>query len=243
MRRALLVLAAAAALLAPARPARTAPEPLPILMYHVIAPPLPAAPYPGLYVRPADLARQLDLLAAHGYHAVTLDQMYEAWHVGAPLPSRPIVLSFDDGYRSDYVTAMPLLRARGWPGVLNLEVANLHRPWGLSPNEVRGLIRAGWEIDAHTITHPDLTTLGPAALHEEVAGSRVDIRREFGVPVNFFCYPAGRYDAAVERAVRDAGFEGATTVREGLARPDGDPYALDRIRVSGTDGARGRLPA
>jgi peptidoglycan/xylan/chitin deacetylase (PgdA/CDA1 family) len=207
-------------------------------MYHVIAPPLPNAPYPGLYVKPADFAGQVTWLAAHGYHAVTLRRVYEYWRGVRALPPKPVVLTFDDGYRSDFTVALPALRARHWPGVLNLEVRNLQPVWGTRPGEVRKLIAAGCEIDAHTLTHPDLTTVDPAELRHEVAGSRAAIRRMFHQPVDFFCYPAGRYDNAVLAAVRAAGFLGATTETEGLARPD-SLFTLDRVRVSGSDGVSG----
>jgi peptidoglycan/xylan/chitin deacetylase (PgdA/CDA1 family) len=128
-----------------------------------------------------------------------------------------------------------VLKARRWPGVLNLEVANLKPVWGIRPPGVRKLMRAGWEIDAHTLTHPDLTTLGAADLRREVAGSREAIRKLFHVPVDFFCYPAGRYDEAVIAAVQAAGFLGATTTSYGLARP-GDLYTLARVRINGSDG-------
>jgi peptidoglycan/xylan/chitin deacetylase (PgdA/CDA1 family) len=129
---------------------------------------------------------------------------------------------------------MPLLRARHWPGVLNLEVRNLAVVWGIRPPGIRKLIRAGWEIDAHTLTHPDLTTVDAAQLRDEVAGSREAIRKRFHVPVNFFCYPAGRYDDTVVAAVQAAGFLGATTTNYGLARPS-ELYTLSRIRINGTD--------
>jgi peptidoglycan/xylan/chitin deacetylase (PgdA/CDA1 family) len=80
--------------------------------------------------------------------------------------------------------------------------------------------------------------VGDAQLRHEVAGSRRAIRRLFHVPVDFFCYPAGKYDARVIAEVRRAGFLGATTTSFGLARPS-HPYTLDRIRVSGTDGVGG----
>ena len=158
---------------------------VPILMYHVIAPPVHAAPYPDLYVPAHEFAGQVAWLVAHGYHAVTLGQVFDYWSGKGTLPRRPVVLSFDDGYHSDYVSALPILRARGWAGVLNLEFRNLKKSWGLRPNLVRKLIAAGWEVDAHTLTHPDLTTLDPARLRREVAGSRTAIQREFGVPVGF----------------------------------------------------------
>ena len=93
------------------------------------------------------------------------------------------------------------------------------------------MMRDGWEIDAHTLTHPDLTTVDAARLHREVAGSRTWVRHAFGVPVHFFAYPAGRYNATVEAAVRDAGYLGATTTDAGIASRHDDPFALPRIRV------------
>ena len=212
--------------------------PVPILMYHVIAPPLPNAPYPALYVKPADFRGQVAWLAAHGYHAVTLRRVYDFWRGEQALPRKPVVLTFDDGYHSDFTVALPTLRAHRWPGVLNLEVRNLQPVWGTRPGMVRKLIAAGWEIDAHTLTHPDLTTVDPTELRHQVAGSRAAIRGMFHVPVDFFCYPSGRYDDAVVAAVREAGFLGATTTNEGFARPD-SLYTLDRVRVDGSDGVSG----
>ncbi len=207
-------------------------RPVPILMYHALAVPPVGAPYPELYVRPADFAAQIRWLAAHKYQAVTLDRVLAYWRGRTTLPLLPVVLTFDDGYSSDYTVAMPVLRAQGWAGVLNLQVGNL------VPLRVRMLIRSGWEVDAHTFTHPDLTTVGAAQLRQEVGGSRRAIRRLYGVPVNTFCYPAGRYDAGVIEAVRAAGYEAATTTRPGLARPAA-PYELARVRIDGSDGVRG----
>jgi peptidoglycan/xylan/chitin deacetylase (PgdA/CDA1 family) len=230
--------AAVAAILALPAQAGNRLQPVPILMYHVLSAPPANAPYPELYVRPADFAGEVAWLAAHGYHAVTLQRVFDAWRGAATLPAKPIVLSFDDGYLSDVKTALPVLKARRWPGVLNLEVANLKPVWGIRPPGVRKLIAAGWEIDAHTLTHPDLTRVDAARLRDEVAGSRAAIRSRFHVSVNFFCYPAGRYDDAVVAAVQRAGFLGATTTNYGLAKP-GELYTLARIRVDGSDGVKG----
>ena len=211
---------------------------MPILMYHVVTTAPANAPYPELYVSRADFAGQVAWLAAHGYHAVTLQRVFDSWRGAAQLPAKPVVLSFDDGYLSQVRNALPILRARHWPGVLNLEVRNLEPVWGIRPPGIRKLLAAGWELDAHTLTHPDLTKVGAAQLQEEVAGSRAAIRKRFHVPVNFFCYPAGRYDDTVVAAVKAAGFLGATTTNYGLARPS-DLYTLARVRVSGTDGVKG----
>src|SRR5262245_65563478 len=81
--------------------------PVPILMYHVIAEPPAGAPYPQLYVSESDFAGQMRWLARHGFHAVTQRAVWDHWHRGHPLPARPIVISFDDGYRSVATAARP----------------------------------------------------------------------------------------------------------------------------------------
>jgi peptidoglycan/xylan/chitin deacetylase (PgdA/CDA1 family) len=204
---------------------------VPILMYHVIAPAPPGAKYAGLWVTPAALRAHVAALATAGYHGVTLDSVLDAWRGRARLPPHPVVLSFDDGYLSQGKGAAAALRAAGWPGVLNLAWHNLGTPGGLTRSRVQTMIRDGWEIDAHSLTHPDLTTVGAAQLRREIAGSRAAIRRAFGVAADAFCYPAGRFDPAVEAAVRAAGYRAATTELPGAARPGADRYALPRIRV------------
>jgi peptidoglycan/xylan/chitin deacetylase (PgdA/CDA1 family) len=111
-------------------------------------------------------------LARAHYHATTLDRVWRAWHGRGTLPVHPIVVSFDDGYLSDYTHARPELDRLHWPGVLNLEVHNVG-PGGLTRNEIRELLADGWEVDAHTLTHPDLTTVDAARLRREVAGERL----------------------------------------------------------------------
>jgi peptidoglycan/xylan/chitin deacetylase (PgdA/CDA1 family) len=205
---------------------------VPILMYHVIAAPPRGTPYPDLWVRPTAFADEVDALARAGYHATTLDAVWRAWHGRGTMPRHPIVVSFDDGYQSQSTGARRALDRLGWPGVLNLVAANVRLAGGLTRAEVRAMMRDGWEIDAHTLTHVDLTTVDPVRLTHEVAGSRAWLRRAFGVRADFFCYPAGRYDPAVESAVRAAGYRGATTTTAGIASHGADPFALPRVRVT-----------
>jgi peptidoglycan/xylan/chitin deacetylase (PgdA/CDA1 family) len=210
-------------------------------MYHVIAPPPAGAPFPGLYVAPREFAAEMAWLARDGYSAVTLDEVFRGWRGDGTLPRKPVVVSFDDGYHSQFSAALPVLRSHHWVGDLNMLVRNLKPVWGLRPGLVRRLIRAGWEIDAHTINHLDLTTLSAADAWHEIDGSRIALRDDFHVPVDFFCYPSGRYDAAVVADVRRAGYLGATTVNYGLARPTSNPFTLPRVRVNGGIGVRGMV--
>ena len=92
------------------------------------------------------------------------------------------------------------------------------------------MIAAGWELAAHTIHHLDLTELGPEELKEEVAGSRKILQEEFKVPVNNFCYPAGKFDETVVKAVEAAGYTGATTEISGFAEKS-KPFELARLEI------------
>jgi len=216
-------------------------DPVPILMYHVIAPAPADAPYPGLYVPPAEFAEQMQALKDAGWHAVTLDQVLAYWRRGATLgPGKPIVLSFDNGYNSQYTQALPVLRRLGWVGDENVQLTGLPpSQGGLGAGQIRGLLAAGWELDTQGISHADLITLDAEQLHDQVAVARQTLQQRYHVPVNWFCYPSGDYDATVVAAVKAAGFVGSTTVVPGWAHPGDDPYRLHRLRIlGGTSGAQ-----
>lgn len=213
-------------------------EPVPILMYHAIRSAPADARLPALFVAPSAFAAQIRALRRAGYRAVTLQRVWDAWQGRATLPRRPVVLSFDDGYESHVRVALRVLRRERWPGVLNLALNRVDDLGGDAA--VRRLIDAGWQIDGHSRTHPDLTQIPDAQLADETAGARAELQARFGVPANFFAYPSGRYDARVVAAVRAAGYLAATTVRRGLARPAA-PYALARVQVSGGMGPAGLL--
>ncbi len=208
--------------------------PVPILEYHVLGEAPADAPYPELYVTRPDFRHQLEWLDDHEYEAVTLEQVEKAWFDGGALPPRPVVISFDDGYRPQFTFALPQLRKHGWAGVLNLKAEGSD----LYESNVKAMVEAGWEIASHTINHSDLTTVDAATLEEEVSGSREILRRDYGVPVKNFCYPAGQYDETVIAAVEAAGYVGATTEIPGYAESDA-PYELARFEILGSTGLVG----
>jgi peptidoglycan/xylan/chitin deacetylase (PgdA/CDA1 family) len=239
MRRVLLALALLA-LAAPA-PAAAYRGPVPILTYHQVraAPDGHRSPASARFWVPARRFRaQIEGLAHRGFHGVTLSRVWAAWHGGRALPARPVVVSFDDGYASQYANAEPVLTRRGWPAVLNLQVDRIDAPGGLLSGEVEALVDSGWELASHTLTHPDLTRVSAAELKREVVNSRIALEREYA-PVKFFCFPYGRSDAAVRAAVRAAGYTGATTTHRGIASRRDDRFALPRITVHPSDTAAG----
>lgn len=214
-------------------------DPVPILMYHVTKSAPPGTAYPELWVSVGDFKGQMDWLADHGYTGITMTQLFDYWDDGYALPKKPVVISFDDGYASHSRNARPVLAKHGWPGVLFLELNNVGSPeTGFTAKNVKKLIEFGWEIDSHTVSHPDLTQSSPADVARELTASRRQIKRMFGQPAEFFCYPAGKYDDAVVAAVEKAGYRGATTVDDGLANP-AKPYELARIRIDAADGVSG----
>jgi peptidoglycan/xylan/chitin deacetylase (PgdA/CDA1 family) len=228
---------------------------IPILMYHVIAAPPPGAPFPGLYVEPSEFAEQMQALEHAGWHAVTLDEAEAYWRRGVPLGAgKPIVVSFDNGYQSQYTQALPVLRRLRWVGNENIQLTGLPpSQGGLGPQEIRGLLSAGWELDTQGMSHASLISLNTEELRYQVAEARKILQRRYGIPVNWFCYPSGLYDATVEAAVKAAGYTGSTTVVPGWAHPSEDPYRLHRLRVLGgttgeqllalVDGVRDEPPA
>ena len=207
------------------------PQPVPILVYHHVT-----AKKRGprlLYVSTSEFRAQLAWLADHNYQPVTLLAVYDAWTGQGTLPSHPIVLSFDDGYVDQMRIAAPLLRRYRWPAEIDLIFDTLYRGSHapadrVTPAMINALLAEGWELESHTVTHRDLAALPAAVVRHEVSYSRMRFQQIFKVPVDFLCYPGGEYDASVIRAVRRAGYLGATGTAFAAATPK-HLYALPRI--------------
>jgi len=209
---------------------------VPILAYHVInVPPPTGGASQDLYVPVDEFTAQMNALKAGGWHAITLDQLESYWTSGGSLGSgKPIVITFDGGYASQYTNALPVLKELGWVAVANIQVSGLApSDGGLSDSQVRGLIAAGWVLGDEGSTQTDLTTLSAGQLGQEITTERQTLRSRYNVAVNWFSYPSGRYNPAVTDAVRTAGFVGSTTLTTGWASPQGDRFLLPRLQVVG----------
>jgi peptidoglycan/xylan/chitin deacetylase (PgdA/CDA1 family) len=201
---------------------------VPILVYHDLGNAPPSEPYPGLYVSDADFQAEMAWLHQQGYQAVTLNEMMDDFFHGGTLPAKPIVITFDNGYIPQATFAPAVMARYGWPGVLN-EITIDH----LNNHRLERLVRMGWEVDSHSLTHPDLTQLTPAELQQQLVQSRRFLQGVLHVPVNSFCYPSNRYDPAVVAAVKAAGYTNALTENPGFATPHTDPYLLPRFEIEG----------
>ena len=209
---------------------------VPILVYHVIntQPPTSTA-NPALYVPVDEFSSQMQALKASGWHAVTLNKLAANWTRGTTLGAgKPIVITFDGGYASHYANALPVLKRLGWVGVENLPVTGLPpSEGGLSDAQIRALIAAGWELDTEGLTDTNLTTVDPTRLAAQIATARQTLRSRYAVPVNWFAYPAGGFNAPATAEVRTAGYLGASTMDPGWATPQQDRFRLPRLVVAG----------
>ncbi len=204
--------------------------PVPILVYHQLGDPPPGDAIPTLYVSDSDFEAQMAWLHQHGYEAVTLDEMMNAWFHGGTLPAKPIVITFDNGYIPQATFAPSVMSRYGWPGVLN-EITQNH----LNNTRLASLVKLGWEIDSHSINHPDMTALPPDQLRNQLVASRQFLQNNFHIPVNSFCYPSSKYNAAVIAAVKAAGYTNAVTENAGYATK-ADPYLLNRFEIERGEG-------
>ncbi|MEN6479615.1 MAG: polysaccharide deacetylase family protein [Anaerolineales bacterium] len=211
---------------------------VPILMYHYISvPPADAGPVRrDLSVTPENLRAHLEMLRAEGYEPISLEQLVLALQVGQPLPVRPVIITFDDGYRDNYTEAFRILREEGMTGTFFLVTKTLdeERPEYLSWDMVIEMHEAGMEIGSHSYEHVDLAGRSEEYLVYQLLGSREAIEQRIGEPVRFFSYPSGNYDALTMRMLRETQYWAAVSVAQGATQRSDALYELERIRVRGS---------
>ncbi len=214
----------------------TVTQSVPILMYHYIRPkPGPDDPLgQRLSVEPQEFAREMDWLAEHGFTTLTLAEYGEARAGHHQLPLRPVVLTFDDGYRDFYINAWPILLTHHFKATVFVITGVVGSPQYMTWDMLRELDRSGLvEVAGHSVHHLDLTQLNASALVSEVTGCAHAIAQELGHSPVSFAYPAGRVNDAVVSAVRAAGFHFAVTTKPGAADASDPLLLLPRLRVRG----------
>jgi peptidoglycan/xylan/chitin deacetylase (PgdA/CDA1 family) len=224
----------------PGAPARTVQ--VPVLTYHRVHT-LPAVGQPDLIVDPATFAAELQALHEGGYHTVTQAQLFDALYRGAPLPSKPVLISADDGYVDDVRTILPDLERMHMVATFFVITGRTSEAGFLTDAQIRALDRAGMDVGDHTAHHLDLSQLTPAELESETAGSRRALQAILGHPVYSFAYPFGAYDDAVVRAVSAAGFTLAYTTKGGTSESTTAPLTMPRIHVGRAETPSGLIAA
>ncbi len=159
----------------------------PILLYHRIAFSASNDPY---YVTPEEFRTQMEALKNWGYTAIPITTLVKAIKLGADLPERPVVITFDDGDETVYSTAYPILQELGFEGVIYLVVKYVGADGYMNVDQIKELAASGWEVGSHSLTHTDLTS--STNVEDEIVYSRLRLEQMLGLPVETFAYPFGK---------------------------------------------------
>jgi peptidoglycan/xylan/chitin deacetylase (PgdA/CDA1 family) len=237
-----------APILPPLTPVTTSVQ-VPILMYHHISdiPPQNVLDW-SLTVTPTRFSRQLDYLKQQGYHSITFNQMFDALYYNAPLPSRPIILTFDDGYEDGYRFAYPILRQHGFSGMFYIITGKVNWQGQMTWAQLHEMVAHGMQMGSHTIHHVDMGQVLLNSLEQaqqELQISKITLEQNLGIVVQQFCYPAGepfRRGSWYARQqivlfLAQDGYVGATTDPgiTGIEQQSQEPFILLRIRVDGRE--------
>lgn len=218
---------------------------VPILMYHKVNP-NPTTGGLGLRVTPGSFERQMRYLDKNGFQTISLEHVMSHYTERKPLPPRPIVITFDDGYEDNYRYAFPILKrynmiatifvvADTIGGINEFDYKSGHQPMNKMAtwDQLKEMAAYGISIESHTVTHPHMAEVSLEQARQELVESKEILEKGLGRPVNYFCYPYGSYNQDVAKLVEESGYKAAVTTVQGLATPDSDPYTLKRIRVLG----------
>lgn len=208
---------------------------VPILMYHYISvPPADADIYrQDLSVTPEKFRAQMQYLAENGYTTIDLYDLSLAILGKKELPTKPVILTFDDGYADNYLNAFPVLQEYGFTGTFFVvtEFIDQNREGYMTWEMAKEMAAAGNRIEPHSRTHPDLRGQPREKLIWEILGPQETIAYHLGYKPQFFNYPAGRYDEAVIQILQELNFWGAVTTMGGQWHGYEDRFEWTRVRI------------
>lgn len=209
---------------------REASTGIPVLNYHQIN----DEDVNALTVPTAEFAREMDYLAENGYHTITPKQLTDYLTRGTPLPAKPILITFDDGYLDNYVNAYPILKERGMVATIFLVSDYMGRfDKYLTWDQVVEMSEAGFSMESHTLSHFELPPLSPDQLHQQLEGGKLATQWHTLQYTEYIAYPCGTYNQQVLEAVKDCGYRGGFTVRYDLVHKGDNPYLLSRVPIFG----------
>lgn len=210
------------------------PHRVPVLMYHEIAD--AAATSSSLAVAPDIFADQLGYLRDAGFHTITAGELAAFLADGAgTLPQRPVVLTFDDGYRDFYTHGLPVIKRNGFTATLFMTTGgmgdvSIDKPM-LDWSQLAEVKQAGIEIGAHTVTHPKLDILPEKDLRAELSVSKNQLEEHLGLAIPGLAYPFGYSNARVRAVARELGYTYAYSVNNALTTGAATRFTFPRLTV------------
>ncbi len=222
---------------------------VPILMYHHISDvPKYTALDKSLTVTTALFNQQLDHLQTQGYHTITFNQLFDAMYYNGPLPAKPIILTFDDGYDDAYNLVYPALVKHGFSGMFYIITGKVNWQGQMTWPQMSTMLVNGMQMGSHTVNHVDIGQVylnSHAQAQQELQTSLATLQQHLGIVVQQFCYPSGEPFRHGSLALRRAivallaadGYVGATTDpgMTGIEQNSIYPFTLLRLRIDGRD--------
>lgn len=209
---------------------------IPVLMYHYIR----VNPYPtdtvgfGLSVTPYDFDQQMAYLKAHDYHTISLDDLSDSLLKNKRLPSKPIIITFDDGYKDLYTDGYPILKKYGLSGVSFVITGVIDTPRYLSTEEIIEMHDSRViDFEPHTVNHSALTYLSDSDALRELLESKDVLSTITNDTMRWFAYPYGNVDQRVADLVKKAGYTGAFGTKLGAFQSTDEIFTLPRIKIGG----------
>lgn len=209
---------------APVKPT-AAPVSVPILMYHSIG----DEKNNDAVISKELFAEQMAFLSREQFHPITLDELYAYLAEGKPLPLKPVVLTFDDGYRDTYEAAFPILKRYGFASTLFISAEFVGER--LTVAELKEMKAAGMAIMSHSLTHRELAPMTAKEQVQEIISSKQKLDSLLTQDSRYFSYPNGRYSPETLRLLKEQGFKLAVTMEPGWVKPSDDRLTLRRIWV------------
>lgn len=199
---------------------------VPILMYHHIG-----EDANWLFVSKETFVGQMDYLTQKGYQTVTLIDLVASLQSGQILPPKPIILTFDDGYRDFYENAYPVLKAHNFKATIFAISQHVGGSAYVTWEQLREMVGSGLvTVGDHTLSHPSLPILSEERLKDEIVSAKNILEAQLGTTINVFSYPYGGSNGEVEKILKESAFMAAVTTKRGLSCAK-LPYELPRIRI------------
>lgn len=203
---------------------------VPILMYHHIG--STEDNKKKLYVDVKLFEKEMRYLSDNGYTTITLDDLTNALISRKILPSRSIILTFDDGYLDFYTKAFPVLKKYKLKATVFVITSCIDKPGYLSTPMIKELLDSSLiTVGSHTVSHPNLKNLPLTQVEYELRESKAFLEKQFGIKVTSFAFPFGSYNNTVTSVVQKAGYRNAVSVKYGWLHFENNVYELKRIRI------------
>lgn len=206
---------------------------VPILMYHYVeyVKDTKDTIRQSLNIIPATFEAQLMTLKNDGYTFITTSELSEAVNNQRILPPKPIVITFDDGYRDFYTDVFPILQKNKVKAVAYIIPGLLEDPNYLTKSQLKEISKSKFiEIGAHTVSHPYLKGMRKHEAEVEISESKKMLEQMLGIKVVSFAYPYGAFDEQAIKLVEKAGFTNAVSTIEGFEANQGNKYFMYRVR-------------